>query len=311
MSKPGLIVAPLTPFTKSLKVDYRALQRQLNFVIDECNATMVTAAGVETQEYHYLPMEQRKELIQRTIELVDGRCGVAVGVSHANTNTVIELSEFAQKHGATALQLLAPLRPYAGEPSTGELVDYYSIVAAKTKLPIMLYINPGPGANVSPDATVAITKIDKVKYVKESSRDLSRVSRLIVEVDHAGHARYFTTMQMLLATLMLGGAGATMPPPATWVANQIIEAFNEGDYERAARLQLKFARFPSPWMQKGLAPVMKAAMEAIDLPMGDPHPPFPAFTPAEKKALAKHLKSIDFMEGRTTKNARRKTAVAV
>lgn len=298
MKIPGLIVAPLTPFTNNLRIDYPALKREIDFLVDECKATMVTAAGVETQEYHYLSFDGRKDLIKRTIELVGGRCEVAVGVSHPNTATVIELSEFAEQNGAAAIQLLAPLRPYAGEPSTQELVDYFSIVAERTRLPMMLYINPGPGANISPEATVAVTRIDKVKYVKESSRDLARVSRLIVEVDHAGHARYFTTMQMLLATLMLGGAGATMPPPATWVANQIIEAFVAGDLKRAAELQLKFARFPTPWMQKGLAPVMKAAMEVIGLPMGDPYPPFPAFTTAEKQALAAHFKEIDFMQGR-------------
>lgn len=300
MRTPGLIVAPLTPFNKDLEVDYAALTRQLDFVVDDCKAAMVTAAGVETQEYHYLSFSGRKDLIAKTIELVDGRCPVAVGVSHPNTNTVVELAEFAHAKGAAALQLLAPLRPYAGEPSTQELVDYFSIVAERTSLPIMLYINPGPGANISPEATVAISKIDKVKYVKESSRDLARCSRLIVEVDHAGHAKYFTTMQMLLATLMLGGAGATMPPPATWIARHIIEAYEAGDIKRAAALQLKFARFPTPWMQKGLAPVMKAAMEVIGLPMGDPYPPFPAFTAQEKTALAAHFKDIDFMEGRNT-----------
>jgi 4-hydroxy-tetrahydrodipicolinate synthase len=144
---------------------------------------------------------------------------------------------------------------------------------------------------VGPEATVAITRIDKVKYVKESSRDLARVSRLIVEIDHAGHARYFTTMQMLLATLMLGGSGATMPPPGCYIASKIIDAFNAKDYEKAAKLQLEFALFPSKWMAKGLAPVMKAAMEIIDRPLGDPYPPFPGFTAEEKKGLAAHLET--------------------
>ena len=40
----------------------------------------------------------------------------------------------------------------------------------------------------------------------------------MVEIDRAGHARYFTTMQMLLATLQLGGSGATMPPPGSEIA---------------------------------------------------------------------------------------------
>src|SRR5262245_52551546 len=60
MVTPGLIVAPLTPFTADLKVDEGALQRQIDYVVRDCAATMVVAAGVETQEYTYLSLEQRK-----------------------------------------------------------------------------------------------------------------------------------------------------------------------------------------------------------------------------------------------------------
>jgi 4-hydroxy-tetrahydrodipicolinate synthase len=48
MTTPGLIVAPLTPFTGDLRVDEAALKRQIDYVIDDCRATMVVAAGVET-----------------------------------------------------------------------------------------------------------------------------------------------------------------------------------------------------------------------------------------------------------------------
>lgn len=49
MQTPGLIVAPLTPFTADQIVDEAALQRQIDYVIDDCRATMVVAAGVETR----------------------------------------------------------------------------------------------------------------------------------------------------------------------------------------------------------------------------------------------------------------------
>jgi 4-hydroxy-tetrahydrodipicolinate synthase len=45
MPTPGLIVAPLTPFTADLTVDEAALRRQIDYVIDDCRATMVVAAG--------------------------------------------------------------------------------------------------------------------------------------------------------------------------------------------------------------------------------------------------------------------------
>src|SRR5262245_15197618 len=82
MQTPGLIVAPLTPFTADLAVDEPGLQRQIDYVITEGGATMVVAAGVETQEYTYLSLEQRRDLIRRTVEFVAGRVPVMVGISH-------------------------------------------------------------------------------------------------------------------------------------------------------------------------------------------------------------------------------------
>jgi 4-hydroxy-tetrahydrodipicolinate synthase len=291
MASPGLIVAPLTPFTATLTLDEKALARQIDYIVEDCRATMIVAAGVETQEYTYLGFEERKQLIRTTVELAAGRVPVMVGISHPSFKTAIELAHFAEKLGAAAVQLLAPLRPFAGPPTESDLFAYFEAVGKETGLPIALYLNPGPGADVSIPATIALARLPKVQLIKESSRDLSRVGRLIVEVEHAGHARYFTTMQMLLATLELGGAGATMPPPGCEIARHIVDAFIAKDYERAAKLQLQFALFPSKWMHRGLAPVMKAAMKVIGIPAGEPYPPYVGLTREEMAALETVLKA--------------------
>ncbi len=294
--QPGLLVAPLTPFTPDLQLDVSALRRQIDYVVTDCNATMVVAAGVEAQEYTYLSFDARKELIRRTIDLVDTRRPVMVGISHPSFKVAIELANYAEKLGAAAVQVLAPLRAHGGPPSDADLVAYFEAVSREVSLPIVLYLNPGPGAEVSIPATIALSRLPKVQYVKESSRDLARVSRLIVEIDHAGHARYFTTMQMLLATLQLGGSGATMPPPAAEIANKVVQAYIAGDYAKAAELQLQFALFPSRWMHRGLTPTMKAAMRLIGLPVGDPYPPYAKLDDKEVAALAEVLKTTALSE---------------
>jgi 4-hydroxy-tetrahydrodipicolinate synthase len=296
VEKPGLIVAPLTPFTAGLEVDEGALRREIDYVVRDCGATMVVAAGVETQEYTYLSLEQRKALIRHTIECVDNRVPVMVGISHPSFKTAIELAHFAKNLGAAAVQVLAPLRPFAGAPTRADLVAYFEAVGRESSLPITLYLNPGPGADVSIPDTIALAKLPSVELIKESSRDLARVSRLIVEIDRAGHARYFTTMQMLLATLELGGSGATMPPPACEIARHIIDAFVAKYHERAAALQLQFALFPSKWMHRGLAPVMKAAMKLIGMPVGDPYPPYASLSEDEIKAMAAVLRATVLAE---------------
>ena len=293
MKLPGLIVPPLTPFNADLKVDEVALQAGVNYVVEDCNAAMVIAAGVEAQEYHYLTMEERKNLISKTIQFVDGRCPVAVGISHPSFKIAIELAHFAEKNGAQAVQLLAPLRPFGGEPTQSELIAYFEAISRETPLPIVLYLNPGPGANVSVPATIALSQLERVKYVKESSRDLSRVSRLISEVELNGHAKYFTTMQMLLISLQLGSSGITLPPPAAMLANKVIQAYVAGDMQEAPRLQLQFALLPSRWMHNGLTPTMKAAMKILGIPMGDPYPPYPPIGGQELQALEDYLKTTD------------------
>ena len=269
MQNPDLIVAPLTPFTSELKVDEAKLRHQIDYIVDACRPTMVVAAGVETQEYAYLGLEERKALIRATVEL----------------------AHLAEDLDAAAIQLLAPQRPFAGPPTREDLVAFFEAVARETRLPITLYLNPGPGADGSIPDTIALAKLPQVLFIKESSRDLARVSRLIVEIDRTGLARYFTTMQMLLITLLLGGSGATMPPPAAEIARHIIDAFADGNYAGAAQLQLQFALFPSKWMDRGLAPVMKAAMNLIGVPAGAPYPPYSPLRPEELDALSDFLKT--------------------
>ena len=144
MERPGLIVAPLTPFDSELKVDRPTLRRQIDYVVEECRATMVVAAGVETQEYAYLGPDERKDLIRSTVEFVGDRVPIMVGISHPALRTAIELAREAERLGAAAVQVLAPLRPFAGAPTPDDLIAYFEALARETRLPITLYLNPGP-----------------------------------------------------------------------------------------------------------------------------------------------------------------------
>ena len=290
---PATIVPPLTPFTANGKVDYDLLKGIVDYVVEDCAATMVIAAGVEAQEYQFLPMDERRELIAKTIELTAGRRPVVVGITHPSFSVALELAEFATAQGGSALQLLAPQRPTGGAASTAELVAYFEAVTQRISLPMMLYLNAGPGADVSLPATIEMSRLDGIAYVKESSRDMSRVGRLIAEIEHAGHARYFTTMQMLLPTLMLGGTGCTLPPPAAKVAMAIIEAFKAKEFEEAARLQRQFSVFPHKWMGHGLAAVMKAALTELGVPAGDPYPPYQPLGGADLQSLKTYLATTD------------------
>lgn len=288
----GIIAPVLTPFTSAGRVDERALEREIDYVIDVCRADAVEAAAVETQEYHFLSHEERRRLIIATVELVRNRVPVIAGVSHPNLRVAVELARLAEDLGAAAVQSLIQLRPFGGQPTTAEAVRCFTELGRETRLPIVAYHNPGPGAEASLDTMLEVARIDQVVAFKESSRDLRRVGRLLEEIDRAGHARYFTTMEMLLITLQLGGPGATMPPPAARIGADVVRAVRNGDVKAAIESQRKFSLFPARWIGHGLAPVLKAAMRIVGVDVGDPHPPFEPLPPEAYRTLALHLEEL-------------------
>ncbi|MDX6806167.1 dihydrodipicolinate synthase family protein [Terrihabitans rhizophilus] len=283
------IVPPLTPFRPDLEVDYAALQKGVDYVVRDCAADVVIAAGVEAQEYQFLTLDQRRELVRQTVAAVGGRTAVAVGISHPSFRIAIEFAQLAEQLGADSVQLLAPQKPTGGAPTTAELVRYFELIGRETSLPIILYLNAGPGADLTIPQTIELAKLDRVHFIKESSRDITRVSRLIHEIDLAGHARYFTTMQVLLTSLQLGGSGITLPPPAARIAREVIRAYEAGDLARAVELQGQFALFPARWMPSGLAAVMKAAANHLGIPAGEPYPPYAPVSGDALESLHRYL----------------------
>jgi 4-hydroxy-tetrahydrodipicolinate synthase len=295
LTKPirGIIGACLTPFGEDDRVNYDALQREIDFLVADCDA--ISVAAVEAAEYTMLSRTERKELLRIGTEIVDKRVPVLLGCSSPSPREVIELAEYAATVGGDLVQVLMPLRPWGGQPTIAELMEFYTQVASASPLPVVCYHNPGPGADPPQDAFVKISEINNIRYFKESSRDITKISRLIEQIDLAGKGHYFTTMQPLLATLMLGGSGATMPPPGTRIGAQVVRAFRAGDLDGARFWARCFALFPGKWGAYGLPPVMKSAMKHFGIDLGSPAKPYAPVSPRDHAQIGQFLRQVGLL----------------
>lgn len=272
---PDLIVPPMTPFTADGAVDYSAYKEQIDYIINTCGATKIPLMAVEAQEYRCLTVAERMEAIRQGIQIIDGRVEVIVGVSAPSSTQSVEIGSVLDESGlnADAIQLLLPRRVQGGDTRVTELIEFIETVSDGLSLPVIAYHNPGPGATLQPDTLVEIAKSSAVIGFKESSRNLRHVLNLIERIDNAGLAAYYTTMELLLSTLLLGGSGATMPAPPAKIARQLIDAVEAGEFDHAADLQRSFAEFPGPFLHHGFPTVMKAALDHVGVPGGNPYPP--------------------------------------
>jgi len=283
----GIIGALLTPFNRSETIDYGALKAEIDFAIDDCGADSVSLGAVEASEYGLLSIDERKELIRRGMEMVSGRVPVIAGVSSHSVKIAGELSKFSAECGADFVQALVQHLPWGGQPEPREVLHYFHRLGEESPLPIVAYLYAGPGADLGIPATVSLGRQPMICAFKESSRDLKRIGRLIEEIDRPGHARYFTTMEMLLTTLMMGGPGATMPPPAIKIAKYILQEHRRGNMENAVSGQRVFSLLGSRFGERGLVPLMKGALKIVGIDIGDPPGPYRPINEVEEAELGR------------------------
>jgi 4-hydroxy-tetrahydrodipicolinate synthase len=290
----GIIGAALTPFNGDNRVDHDALADHVRFLTAHCQA--VSVLGAEVSEYCVLSPHDRQEALARAIRAAEGRVPVVAGASHPSADEVVRLSGVAAAAGADFIQVLIPVTPAGNAARPGDLISYFEQITARGALPVVAYHNPPRGSDASAAVMAELARIDRVVAFKESSRDITKIGRLCAEIDEAGHARYYTTMQALLPTLALGGSGAMMPAPGTLIGVKVADAFGRGDHETAARFQRAYRLFPGGWAQYGLAPTMKAAMMALGHGLGGPARPFSPVPAADTEALGRHLADLGVPE---------------
>ena len=133
--------------------------------------------GGSLGEASVLSDHEKIELLKHTVKVVDKRAYVILNIAEQTTKAALLCAENAEKYKADGLMMLPPLRYRADDAET---IKYFATVAESTALPIMIYNNPYDyKIEVTLDMFEELTKYENIQAVKESTRDVSNVTRMI------------------------------------------------------------------------------------------------------------------------------------
>ena len=172
----GIFPALVTPMTATEEIDLSALATHVDRLIEAGGVHGVIPLG-STGEYYALSPRERQAVVQTTVEAAGGRVPVVVGANAASTREVLHFARQAEQSGAAGVLLAAP---YYSLPSCHELFEHFRTVDQAINIPIMLYNYPGrTGVDMVPDLIERLAELENVRYVKESSGDVTRISEII------------------------------------------------------------------------------------------------------------------------------------
>jgi 4-hydroxy-tetrahydrodipicolinate synthase len=127
-------------------------------------------------EASVLTNAEKEVLVKETIKIVDGKVPVVINIAEGSTSVAIQCAKDAENWGAKGLMLLPPMRYKSDHRET---VQYFKDIAASTSLPIMIYNNPVDyKVDVTIDMFAELAKVPSIQAVKESTRDVTNVTRM-------------------------------------------------------------------------------------------------------------------------------------
>lgn len=259
----GLGVALITPFKEDLNIDFEALDKVINHVING-GCDYIVALGT-TAETPTLTEEEKILLTDYIRTKVDGRIPLVIGIGGNNTKAVCE---DIIKRDLTGYSAILSVTPYYNKPSQQGLLEHYSAIAEVSPLPVILYNVPGrTGVNLSALTVIKLSSLyPKICGIKEASGNISISEEVIRGVSDSFMviSGDDATTSKLMKT---GGVGVISVLANAYPAQvkRLLDLCFEGNYEKAFEIQDVLNKIVGPLFEDGNPSGVKAALYDLGL----------------------------------------------
>ncbi len=172
----GVGAAMITPFTQDGRVDYEALARMIDYVI-EGGVDYIVALGT-TAETPTLYMPERAVIAMFITNQIAGRVPLVMGCGGNSTSEVLDQLREFDLRGADAI---LSVTPYYNKPSQEGLFQHFRTVSEHSPLPVILYNIPGrTGVNMTAETTLRCAReLKNVIGVKEASGNIEQMQQIL------------------------------------------------------------------------------------------------------------------------------------
>ena len=133
----GSFVALVTPMSANGSLDFDALEGLIEWHVESGTDGIVSVAT--TGESATVSVPEHLEIIEKTIEFVDGRVPVIAGTGGNSTQEAVELTQKASELGADYALIVTP---YYNKPNQEGLFQHFIKIADSVEIPQILYNVP-------------------------------------------------------------------------------------------------------------------------------------------------------------------------
>ncbi|PYZ95091.1 4-hydroxy-tetrahydrodipicolinate synthase [Salipaludibacillus keqinensis] len=277
-----VLTAMVTPFDQEGNVDFQATKDLIQHLLANGSDGIVVAGT--TGESPTLSIQEKAELYEFAVEVVDGRAPVIAGTGTNSTRAAIELTKLATLAGVDGVMLATP---YYNKPSQEGMYLHFKAIAESTHLPVMLYNVPGRSAvNLVPETVIRLSEVDNIVSIKEASADLDAMSEIIDNTPE-DFTLYSGDDSLTLPILSIGGHGV-VSVASHIIGNEMkamVSAHQNGNPQYAASLHRQLLPIMNVLFSAPSPTPVKAALEMTGVKVGSVRLPMVPLTQEESQLV--------------------------
>ena len=288
----GIFPAVITPFDEEEKVDETRLKDFLDYVI-EGDVHGIYLLGTNG-EAPLLTLEEKKRVIETTLQHVNGKVPVIVGSMCNSTKNTIEISRFADDKGAEAVHVIVP---YYYPITQKGLRAHLEEVSNEMEMSIFLYSIPQfTGNDIDTSTVIDLADIDELIGMKDSSGDVDFFYRTMKKMREKREEFVFFggDDSQILNYLAMGSDGSVTAVGNVFpkLVTDIYENYRSGDMKDAMQKQKKVIEIKDIFNRYPTMSAVKGALKLKGLNFGDLRKPMYSLNASELEKLEAELEKI-------------------
>ena len=256
----GTGVALVTPFTADGKVDYKGLEKLINYCI-EGGVEYLVSLGT-TGESVNLTKEEKLEVLNLTVEKNAGRVPVVAGFGGNSTHEVVKDINGYDFKGVDAILSVSP---YYNKPTQEGIYQHYKRSAEVAPRPVILYNVPGrTGSNMTAATTLRLAELPNIIGMKEASGDFNQCMQLV-----KNKPKDFLLISgddnitMGLISYGFDGVISVVGQAFPKIFTEMVRQSLQGDFEKARQLHYKLNDITDMLFAEGNPGGVKFALETL------------------------------------------------
>jgi len=259
----GTGVALVTPFHKQGNIDFTSLGRLIDHTI-EGGVDYLVSLGT-TSEYPTLSSQEQLAVVEFTIEKVENRVPVVLGMGGNDTRSLVDKIRHTDLSSIAAILSVAP---YYNKPNQKGLYAHYKAISEASNTPIILYNVPGRcGVNMTAETTLQLANdFSNIIGIKEASGNMAQCMEIL-----ANKPQGFTVVSgedaLVLPMIALGAQGVISVAANAYpnIMSELVTHSLKSNMKKARAVHEKLLPFSNAIFDEGNPTGIKAALEIMGI----------------------------------------------